>query len=222
MANKFKQMTNSEAWELLASAATRGLEEQGYELKRLPGRGRSNVYTAEIDGKSFRTSIRTTKNRSFAYPSAENGAKWKTLDDADLVVVAAVNSRANPQDVEVYLFDAAEVREQFNAAYSARTDAGLTVRENFGMWLRLDKDDRDIPRSVGTGLGDSHPPIAIYSIDELTSDDNHGSMSMSKHPNSMSSELSTIAEVVDWARQRISLLAGVDTDAVKLDLKIQY
>lgn len=220
MRNKFKQMTRSETWGILAGAATKGLREQGYNLRRLPGRGRSNVYEAELDGQKSRVSVRTTKDRYFAFPPIKDGTKWKTLDEADLVVVATTNSRHNPQKVEVYLFDAAEVRERFDSSYKARIKAKRKVRDGFGMWLCLDRVDRGNPRDVGTGLGDDHPPIAVYSIDELISGDSGAPASIPGE--SHEDEPTTIAEVVNWTRQRIASLAGVETDAVKLDLKIEY
>jgi hypothetical protein len=82
----------------------------------------------------------------------EKGTKWKTLSDVDLVAVASVDDRDNPENIEVYLFPAADVRKRFNAAYKARTKEGLKVKDKFGMWLKLDKRDRDTSRSVGTGV----------------------------------------------------------------------
>ena len=48
----------------------------------------------------------------------------------------------DPRRIEVYLFDAWEVRQRFNANYAARVGAGLAVKDNFGMWLGLDEDKR--------------------------------------------------------------------------------
>ena len=38
----------------------------------------------------------------------------------------------DPRRIEVYLFDAGEVRQRFNANYAARVGAGLAVKDNFG------------------------------------------------------------------------------------------
>ena len=61
----------------------------------------------------------------------EKGTKWKTLSDVDLVAVASVDDRDNPENIEVYLFPAADVRKRFNAAYKARTKGGLKVKDKF-------------------------------------------------------------------------------------------
>ena len=181
------------------------------------------LYSAKR-AKSELISVRTTRGRKFAFPSINKGKAWLTLDDVDSVVVAAVNDRKNPETIEVYKFDAAEVRQRFSDAYSARTNAGMSIRDNFGLWVSLDKDNRDLPRSVGTGLGDEHPPIAVYSIDELVASRRGADSSNSKEPRGKSwqTEPSTIAEVLKWTRQQISSLAGVDAEAVKLDLRIEY
>jgi hypothetical protein len=43
--------------------------------------------------------------------------QWKTLSDVDLVAVASVDDRDNPENIEVYLFPAADVRKAIEAAY---------------------------------------------------------------------------------------------------------
>lgn len=223
MSNLFLDLSSSQAWQVSAGAATKALIDAGYQLTRLPGRGRSNVYTAQKGAKSELISVRTTRGRKFAFPSINKGKAWLTLDDVDSVVVAAVNDRKNPETIEVYKFDAAEVRQRFSDAYSARTNAGMSIRDNFGLWVSLDKDNRDLPRSVGTGLGDEYPPIAVYSIGELVTNERGAASSNSKRSQEKGwwTEPSTIAEVMQRAKQRISSLAGVEIDAVKLDLKIE-
>lgn len=223
MKNLYKELTNSQAWQVSVGAATKALTETGYQLVKLPGRGRSNVYAATKDGKMIRISIRTTKGRKFAFPSTDEGKAWLTLDDVEVVVVAAVDDRDDPMSIQVYKFDAKEVRQRFGDAYAARKNAGMSIRDNFGMWVSLDRDERNIPRSVGTGLGDEFPPIVEYSIADLVKENRieveRGSSTSGTRKRK--EEPQTIAEVVDWARQHISILAGVDADAVKLDLKIE-
>ena len=224
MMNLYKDLSSSRAWQVSVGAATKALIEAGYQLTKLPGRGRSNVYEATRDGKTIRISIRTTKGRKFAFPSTDKGKAWLTLDDVDAVVVAAVNDRHDPTYIQVYKFDAGEVRQRFSDAYAARKNAGMSIRDNFGMWVSLDKDERDIPRSVGTGLGNEFPPIAEYSVGDLLDE---GDIEIDRNlttstTDSGSTNPSTISDVVAEARRKIAQLAGVETDAVGLDLKIEY
>ena len=41
------------------------------------------------------------------------------------------------------------------------------MRDDFGMWLNLDADDRGLPASVGAGLATVYPPIATFPLEGL-------------------------------------------------------
>ena len=168
MSNQFKEIK----WSMLVGAATRALRSAGLAPKRVPGRGRSNIWEVEERGRRKRVSIRTTKDRWFAFALRKKAITWKTLDDVDIVIVAAVDDLNDPRKVEVYRFDAEEVRKRFNASYAARIDAGQKVRDGFGMWLNLDEDDRGLPASVGAGLATAYPPITTFRLEELIAEIN--------------------------------------------------
>ena len=103
---RFDSAQRSKKWHLLVEAAKRALEEQGYSMERVPGRGLSNIWKVSKGGKTQVASIRTTQDRWFAFPPLNDGTKWKTLDDADIVVVAAVDDRDDPTAVETFqIFD---------------------------------------------------------------------------------------------------------------------
>ena len=221
MNERFNNMTSSESWQVLVHAATRALKEAGYAPRRLPGRGRANVWKIEEGGQSKRVSVRTTRDRWFAFPPLNNGTKWKTLSDADIVVVAAVDEPHDPNSIEVYRFDANEVRRRFDAAYKARIQAGRSEPDNFGMWVALDADSRGLPASVGSGLASEHEPIAVYPLDQLigatkdqVSDQAGGDDAPEPGPD-------TIAEIMMNARKRIAMLSGVNVEAVKLSCAIE-
>ena len=154
-------------WHLMIEAAKLGAKQAGFALDRLPGRGLSNVWRLFKNGKSSTTSIRTTRDRWIAFPPLENGTKWKTLDSVELVLVSAVDNKDNPTMVDVYLFEASEVRRCFDAAYSARVAVGNIVRDNYGMWVALDAKAPGPANSVGSGLANKHKPIASFSIAAL-------------------------------------------------------
>jgi hypothetical protein len=220
-------MSDAQTWQILVNAAKRGVEAQGFALSRVPGRGRSNVWEIERDGRKQRASIRTTKDRWFAFPPLRGGASWKTLNDVNIVIVAAVDDRDDPRKAQVYFFEATEVRQRFDAAYSARTQAGLAVKDNFGMWVNLDVDLRRVPASVGSGLAAEHKPIAELPLSDFMTDEAPRAElepedAELSEPAPSDGAPHTIAEVMDWARQRIASLAGVKPEAVKLDLKVEY
>lgn len=225
MTNQFTTMSESRKWSILAGAATRALAEAGLTPQRIPGRGRSNTWEVDEDGQPKRVSIRTTKNRWFAFQPLEKGTKWKTLDDVNIVIVAAVDDREDPRTVEVYRFDAEEVRERFDASYAARIEAGRTVRDEFGMWVNLDEGSRGRPDSVGAGLATVYPPIATFPLENLMSEPAAESAAVTDDGEavgiSTTRELETIAAVMDWTRKRIATLSGVRMEAVKLDCRIE-
>src|SRR5690606_31424042 len=122
VSNRLKEMGETASWRLMVRAAIEGAKRQGYTMKRQPGRGLSNTYDMTKDGVTKIAGLRTTRDRWIAFPPLEGGKRWKTLDDADLVLVSAVDDRLNPQSVDVYLFPADEVRRRFDASYQARID----------------------------------------------------------------------------------------------------
>jgi hypothetical protein len=223
MANSFDGQSETVRWRLLVGAAKKAVMAQGYTLSRVPGRGLSNIWNISKDGKTHKAAIRTTRDRWIAFQPLQGGTKWKTLDDVETVVVAAVDSKDDPENVEIYIFPADEVRRRFDAAYTARANDRQTNQDGYGMWVGLDRDDRGLAVSVGSGILEHYKRIAVYSITDLLNehaDDDVGG----KEPEDevVEAGLSTIAEVMAWTRNRIAQLSGVQAEAVKLDLKIEY
>ncbi len=229
MTNRFNEMSDSKTWNILVRAARHALEENGLSPSRMPGRGRSNIWEIEEEGRRKKVSIRTTKNRWFAFPPVHGGAEWKTLDKVEIVVVAAVDDREFPQSVEVYRFDADEVRKRFDASYEARIEAGHIVRENFGMWVNLDVDDRELPVCVGAGLANEHAPIAVYQLEDVIKESSTervevaagGEEGGDNESGPFSAAPDTIADVMEWARKRIATISGMRLEAVKLDCRLE-
>jgi hypothetical protein len=221
--NRLKEMGESLAWRLMVGAALRGAEESGFKLVRKPGRGLSNTWELTKGGKTRVASVRTTRDRWIAFPPLNGGKNWKTLDDVDLVLVSAVDDRLNPQNVDVYLFPADEVTKRFDRSYAARIAAGHTIRDDYGMWVMLDKGDPSVPGQVGSGLAADYPAIARFSLDELQASSAEAAREVdSVVPDAADQiEPATVGEVLAWARNRIASLSGVSTDAIKLDLKIE-
>lgn len=221
-------MGETASWRLMVRAALEGAKAAGYTMKRQPGRGLSNTYEMTKDGKTQIASVRTTRDRFIAFPPLDGGTKWKTLDTADLVLVSAVNDPANPQIADVYLFPGDEVRKRFDANYAARIKNGHTVRDDFGMWVMIDKGDDEIISQVGHSLAVDYPAISHFSIDELEASVESGVKGMISKISSESEEvvvadltaLNTVADVLTFARAKIAALTGMPADVIKLDLKM--
>ena len=228
MTNRLKEMGETASWRLMVSAALEGAKAAGYSMKRQPGRGLSNTYEMTKDGKTSIASVRTTRDRAIAFPPLDEGKRWKTLSDADLVLVSAVDDYFNPQNVDVYLFPGDEVRKRFDASYAARIAAGHTVRDNYGMWVPIDKGDDEIPSRVGHSLAVDFPAIARFTIDELEAgvepDTKQLAAEAAPEPDDEVSAdvptLNTVADVLAFAREKIAALTGMPVDAIKLDLKM--
>jgi hypothetical protein len=232
MTNRLKEMGESAAWHLMVSAALEGAKAMGYALKRQPGRGLSNTYEMTKDGKTQVASVRTTRDRWIAFPPLDGGAKWKTLDDVDMVLISAVDDRLNPQNVDVYLVPAAEVRKRFDASYAARIKEGHTVRDDYGMWVMLDQGLDEVPTQVGHGLAVDYPAIARFTIDALEAALDPQLRKMADETPVVEEEaarpavvvegpkLETVADVLAFARSKIAALTGMPAEAIKLDLKM--
>lgn len=228
MSTRLKDMGQGPAWRLMVRGALKGAERAGYSLKRQPGRGLSNTYEMTKDGETKIASVRTTQDRWIAFPPLEEGTRWKTLDDVELVLVSAVDDSVNPQNVDVYLFPADDVRRRFNASYAARIKEGHVVRDDYGMWVPLDKGDDQVAGQVGHSLAVDYPPIAHFTIDELEdeevnrSDSRDGDAPMDQGAvgRSANVQLDTIADVLAFAREKISALSGLPVGSVVLELKM--
>jgi hypothetical protein len=207
----------------MVGAALRGAEENGFKMVRKPGRGLSNTWELTKAGKTRIASVRTTRDRWIAFPPLNGGKNWKTLDDVELVLVSAVDDRLNPQNVDVYLFPADEVRKRFDRSYSARVAAGHTIRDDYGMWVMLDKGDPTVPGQVGSGLASDYPAIARFSLDELQEANAEVAREVEFVAPGAADQIepATVGEVLTWARNRIASLSGVNTEAIKLDLRIE-
>lgn len=228
--NRLKEAGQTVARKLLVTAAIRGAEAQGYTLERQPGRGLSSVYVMSKDGDSTVTSLRTTQDRWIAFPPLDKGKRWKTLDDVETVLVSAVDDPDDPQNVSVHIMPADEVRRRFDESYAARMAQGHTVRDNFGMWVMLDKGDpKNTPTQAGHSLAIDYPAIAEYSLDELEAEltFNNGEVDADLEDEddapsepSNAPALHTVSDVLEFARARIAELTGMPADAIKLDLKM--
>jgi hypothetical protein len=210
---------------MLVGAAKQVLINQNYQLKRVPGRGGANMFEASKKGKlAQRVSIRTTRDRWFAFPPLKGGSKWKTLDEADVVVVAALDDPAAPKNIQVYSFPGDEVRARFDDAYKTRVKAGRKLEDNFGMWVALDpQPDRTPHDAAGSGLAVKYPPLAVIPLEDVATSASEAEDVDDEPPSAREAAApTTIRDVVAWARDQIAQIAGVRPEAVKLDVKVEY
>lgn len=237
---KFDTLNQSDRWHRMVRAARRALEEQGYQVERMPGRGLANIMRLTKEGKTELASIRTTQDRWYAYNPLPAGG-WKTLDEVEWVVVAAVDKPGAVEKIIVHLFPADDVRKRFNDSLQARLAAGYP-KKDFAMWVGLDTDTSGSPGGVGSGIADVYQPIGVYDADDLAAvpgasmPDAEATLAEAasdspvrvppQEPTSVTPATTaskpgpTIADVLTSAREQIARIAGVPTEMVRLELKI--
>ena len=206
----------AEARKKMTNCAVAALKAGGYQVERIPERGRSSNWNYIHDETKGKLCIRTSNDRWFAFMN-ENGG-WKTLDDMDKVVVVAVNDRDNPTHFQTYLFPADEVRKNFNKSRSARIEKGMTVREGYGMWIGLNESLEEGPVYVGSGLAEKYPAIATDLIFEEK--DEHENENMTLETSNLS--LDSVPDIIENAKSLISKKMGISKDQISLDLKFDF
>jgi hypothetical protein len=96
------------------------------------------------------------------------------------------------------------------------------------MWVTLDKGDDLVPSQVGHSLALDYPAIGHFTLDELEAgvepETKHLADEAAPEPEEAVSEdvppLTTVVDVLNFARAKIAALTGMPADAIKLDLKM--
>ena len=206
--------TPNAARRLLLSAGSALLVQLGYQVEDRSRRKRA-LWHLRRNGLLERADVRTTRDRWFACTRSQDGG-WPALDGVEKVVVIATDERHAPSEIQLYAFPAAKVRQRLDAAYAARSDAGVKTEGGFSLWIGLDPTDSERPTRVGCGLGEEHPPIARRPLDDAPPPPAHdpASGSMPGPPRR------TIAEVKAAAAREIADIAGVAPESVRIEVRI--
>lgn len=216
-----KKLKPGERQRLLCGFARRALEDAGYEITTVRGTRRSIIWELRRDAAARRVAVRSTIDRWFAFN--RQGKRWKPLDHVDDVIVAAADDVSDPQRVEIHYFPGNEVRARLEKAYAARKAAGQVVREDFGLWIALDRhDDANAPTRTGSGIVEDFPPIASYPLDEGR--DMIDREDLARFPDGAQLETGsrkrTIAEIKAAAAEEIARVAGVPLEKVEIEIRI--
>lgn len=204
------------------------LQDQGYEISRVPRAGKKSLRRVKRDGREFNVAIRTSQDQWFAFPRDKETGQWMGMDDVDveLVIVVALNTRDKDKDKIgwVHEFPASEVRERLNKNYSARIKDNPNVNISHGNWISLYDEEAKEPTSyVAAGIGLLYPPkvripLLIANEDEFEEDDLAEAIDIDEHPSLTAKgndEPLTIAE----AKRRLALTFGVDPSAIKITVE---
>ena len=145
MANVTKTPEKKRIRVALVNAAMSTLEKEGWKIERVRGGGKGRVRRITKGGKSLLASIRTSQDEWIAFPRTLDDTAWATLSEVDVVVAASVDDAKNPRFAQVHFFDAAELRQRFDRAYSARVAAGHQIPKGRGVWVSLYHDEATDP-----------------------------------------------------------------------------
>jgi len=194
----------------LFGAAVAALETNGWKVERVAGSGKSSVRRITKGATSKVVSIRTTQDRSIAFPRIEGDKSWRTLDEVDAVVAASVDDKENPHFARIHMLPGDEMRERFNRTYAARKKAGHVIPVGRGVWLSLYATESQSPvHLVGAGAGLDHPAFAEVPLDPamLMSNDDEADGDEVKTDKGL-----TIAE----AKRGLAITFNVDPSAIKI------
>ena len=168
MANVTKTPEKKRIRRILVNAALATLEREGWKVAKVRGGGKGRVRRISRGSENLLAAIRTSQDEWIAFPRNDDDDGWVTLSDVDVVVAATVDDPASPKVAKVHLFDAAELRERFDRAYTARRAAGHTIPLGRGVWVSLyDDEATDPPSRVGAGIGNLRPPIAQIPLNDV-------------------------------------------------------
>lgn len=215
----FKNLGHGGRRRRLLEIAREALEAAGYEVTTVPGTRRSVIWKIRRDGSTSTVAIRTTIDRWFAFN--RDGDGWKPLDDVDDVVVAATDDAKDPRKVHVYHFPGGEVRSRLNKARDTRSAAGLVVRDNFGLWIGLDRhDDTHAPTRAGSGIGEDFPPIATYRLEDTLAPPPTSEPSPETARQEEKRPSRSISEIQAAVASEVAGMLGVSPEKIQIEIRI--
>jgi len=225
MTNVFATPQKVDLRNKLFNLGVQALQEQGWNVERAAGLGKSSVRRITKPGeKPLLVSIRTTQDTWIAFPKEKDGKSWVTLSEVDLVAAVSVDDYYNPRFAQVHLIPGNEMRERFDRAYAARQKAGHKIPLGRGVWVSLYiPDSNDTPTHVGAGAGLVHPAIKRVPLDSNGLDRTPHSQSAGGGgtPGSPNPALAEMDEdepslTIPEAKRRLGISLGVDPSQIKI------
>jgi hypothetical protein len=223
MTNIFKTPEKVELRNRLHKIGVQVLEAEGWTVERVVGMGKASVRQITKGSKRLLVSIRTSQDRSIAFPPKPKGAGWETLDDVDVVLAVSVDDRHSPKNARVHWLDADQVRARFNRAATARK-GHYKERPGRGIWLPLyKKDDGTVLRHIGAGLGLDYPPIAIEPLGKSGESRSNGTSEIPlavPAPNLLTGDKPADRPLtMNEAKRGLALTFGVPESAIRITIE---
>ena len=161
MTNIFKTQEKRDRKKRLFHIGLETLEREGWTVTK-EKLGKSSVRRITKNGESKLVSIRTSQDQWIAFPPKADGTGWITLDDVDVVLAVSLDANAPHREALVHWLPADDMRERFDQAKKARSEANRVMPDRRGIWIPLyEREDASENVSyVGGGAGLDYPPIA--------------------------------------------------------------
>lgn len=188
------------------------LSQQGWNVERIPGFGKSSVRRISKGGRNRKVSIRTSQDTWIAFPRNDKDDCWETLSEVDVVLAVSVDNKEKPKFAQVHMVEADEMRRRFDRAYEARRAAGYAIHLGRGLWISLYHPDATDPVThVGAGAGLDHPPIARIPLGPPPPTKSCSDISAATRDE----EPLSISE----AKRRLAMTLGVDPSGIKITVE---
>lgn len=201
----------------LFEQAVRALEKNGWRVERIQGAGKGSIRRITKGSQVKTVTIRTSQDTWIAFPRNATDTGWATLEDADFVVAASVDDRANPQFAKIHVIAADKVRARFDRLYAAKKAAGHTIPIGRGVWLSLYQQESKEPVSlVGAGIGLEEKPHLIAPLPTSTIDEDESDATTEAEltPAVPGDPPLTIIE----AKRRLAATFGVKEEDIKITI----
>lgn len=202
----------------LIAAALTALERDGWKVQKEKGGVRGRIRTITKAGRTQLAAIRTSQDTWIAFPRNEHDTKWATLSDVDVVVAASVDDAESPKFAQVHMFDAKELGERFDRAYSARKKAGYSITLGRGVWISLYREESNEPVvNVGAGIGLVHEPFARMPLADLLG--SNGSRPPVAPPKAEKGSDDSFQSLIAQAKESLARELGVDPGSIRITVE---
>ncbi len=148
-----RPLTPKPTRQLLRTIARGYLEDRrNFKLEAViaPGRPPDAYFRCQDDdGESFEVAVRTAKNGRLAFRRKGDG--WKTIDEADFVLIASFGDDEAAKSVDLYYIDAQTAVAALDEAYAALSPAKKKAKGTFPVWVSIE-DVKEGRKAPGSGM----------------------------------------------------------------------
>ena len=135
---------------LMRRAAARVLEDKGFQVKELSGKGirpGARLSAKRVRGSPFEVAVRTSRERSLGFSRLSDGS-WRTLESVRWVV-CVIPDEETSSDFAVFAFESEALKPWFDRALKALQDAKRAPELGMPIFIPLDDQPK---KNVGHDL----------------------------------------------------------------------